>query len=270
MSCVSKLVAVFPLVFATTINVIAQQSIASYTVGSVFGTTPFVTVSTAGTNPASIGINEYSISHFDELKSRALIFNRKGIGSITRTASKEKTVFKVVLKDSRWEVIEVAFESAPEIISAEMTGEFAMRSSSKISSDNGSVLISTGIPKKQSTVLVLEGGDLDISCNAISQVVKGAMVERFELLDRNDLQRLIEEQKLSLSGIVSEEASIEAGRIYGAQYASRMSCTGLDGQYLVTIEFINCETSAIEGVLTVSSSNIAGVSQLIWAELGKD
>ena len=90
---------------------------------------------------------------------------------------------------------------------------------------------------------------------------------RFELLERAELAGLVDEQKLSMSGLVSEEESIEAGRILGAQFASRLSCIGLDGQYLVTLEFINCETSAIEGVLTVSAANIAGVAQLIQGEL---
>ena len=91
---------------------------------------------------------------------------------------------------------------------------------------------------------------------------------QFVLLERGELAGLVEEQKLSMSGLVSEEESIKAGRILGAQFASRLSCTGLDGQYLlITLEFINCETSAIEGVLTVSAANIAGVAKLIQGEL---
>ena len=263
----SKFIYFLLLCFATIQSSDAQQSIASYAVGSVYGTTPYVSVSTPGANTSSIGINEYSVVHFDDPQRRVVTFNRKGIGSITRTASQEKSVFKVILRDSRWDVVEVAYTDAPSAIVSEIDQELAKRSTSKSSDGNGTVLISTGIPSKESTVLVLENDGLDASCSAIAQVVKGALVGRFELLERGELAGLVEEQKLSMSGLVSEEESIEAGRILGAQFASRLSCTGLDGQYLVTLEFINCETSAIEGVLTVSAANIAEVAELVQGEL---
>ena len=263
----SKFISLLLIGFAAIQNSDAQQSIASYAVGSVYGTTPYVSFSILGVNTASIGINEYNVVHFDDQQRRTVTFNRKGLGSITRTASLEKSVFKVILRDSRWDVVEVAFTDAPSAIASEIEQKWAKRSTSNPSASNGSVLISTGIPSKESTVLVLENDELNASCSAIAQLVKGALVGRFELLERAELAGLVDEQKLSMSGLVSEEESIEAGRILGAQFASRLSCTGLDGQYLVTLEFINCETSAIEGVLTVSAANIAGVAQLIQGEL---
>ena len=263
----SKFISLLLIGFAAIQSCAAQQSVASYAVGSVYGTTPYVSISIPGANTASIGINEYNVAHFDDQQRRTVTFNRKGMGSITRTASLEKSVFKVILKDSRWDVVEVTYTDAPSAIVSEIEQELAKRTTSKSSDVNGSVLISTGIPSKESTVLVLENDGLDASCSAIAQVVKGALVGRFELLERGELAGLVEEQKLSMSGLVSEEESIEAGRILGAQFASRLSCTRLDGQYLVTLEFINCETSAIEGVLTVSAANVAGVAQLIQGEL---
>ena len=263
----SKFTSLILIGFAAILSCAAQQSIASYAIGSVYGTTPYVSISIPGANTASIGINEYNVAHFDDQQTRIVSFNRKGIGSITKTTSLEKSVFKVILNDSKWDVVEVAFADAPGAIASEINKELARRSTSYSSNGNGSVLISTGIPARKSTVLILENDSLDASCSAIAQVVKGALVDQFELLERAELEGLIDEQKLSMSGLVSEEESIEAGRILGAQFASRLSCTGLDGQYLVTLEFINCETSAIEGVLTVSAANIAGVAQLIQGEL---
>lgn len=262
----SKFISILLIAFAAIQSCEAQQSIASFAVGSVYGTTPYVSISIPGANTASIGINEYNMAHFDDQQRRVVTFKRKGIGSITRTASHEKSVFKVILRDLKWDVVEVAYADAPSAIASEIDRELAKRSNSNSSDRNGSVIISSHIPSKKSTVLFLENDGLDASCSAIAQVVKGALVGQFELLERGELAGLIEEQKLSMSGLVPEEESIKAGRILGAQFASRLSCTGLDGQYLVTLEFINCETSAIEGVLTVSAANIAGVAQLIQGE----
>ena len=78
---------------------------------------------------------------------------------------------------------------------------------------------------------------------------------------------MLREQQLSMSGLVSESDKIEAGNIVGAQFTVRLNCTNLDGHFLVTLEFINSETSSIEGVLTISASMINVVTELLLREI---
>lgn len=245
----------------------AQQVIACYTVGLATNSTPYVSVQIEGEKSESIEINEYTLAIFDEITSKTVTFNRRGIGSITRIATDENSIFKVVIDDFNWEVIPILPDEVPHAILEEMNEKRSVMKSSKITDSLGSVLISKGIPARDCTILVLDVDDLNAPCIAISQVIRGGLFNRFELLERNDLAGLLEEQKLSMTGLVSEEVTLSAGRIVGAQYASRISCTGLDGQYLITLEFIDCETSSIEGILTVSSPNITGAAQLILSEL---
>ncbi len=67
-------------------------------------------------------------------------------------------------------------------------------------------------------------GHVEISLE-VGRIVAGVAAElgRFEIIDRNDLQQIIQEQDLALFGLVNDSDAVRLGQIAGAQEALRVS-----------------------------------------------
>lgn len=254
------------LLWCTSI-VCAQQAVAYYCVGDVVNTTPFVSVFIDNAPVKSVGINEYHVVGAQDRSTHSVDFKRKGLGTISKNTSHPQTVFQIVLHDASWEVNEISAEEAPRLVLESLENEMFTLSETQTSSGQGSVLVNFGVPPPSSSVLLLFDTEDNSSCQAIAQIAKGILASQFKVLEREDLEQLLREQQLSMSGLVSESDKIEAGNIVGAQFAVRLNCTNLDGHFLVTLEFINSETSSIEGVLTISASTISVVTELLLREI---
>lgn len=79
-------------------------------------------------------------------------------------------------------------------------------------------------------------------------------VESIHVVERQKLRTVIDELKLSQSGIVSEESSVEAGKMLGAQHLVFGSyLVTLDKKIRIDVRIINVETG-----LTVKASQVTG------------
>ena len=238
---------------------------AYYCVGDVVNTTPFVSVFIDNAPVKSVGINEYHVVGAQDRSTHSVDFKRKGLGTISKNTSNPQAIFQIVLRDASWEVYEVPAEEAPRLVLESLENE--MSAFSETSSGQGSVLVNFGVPPPSSSVLLLFDTEDNSSCQAMAQIAKGILASQFKVLEREDLEQLLREQQLSMSGLVSESDKIEAGNIVGAKFAVRLNCTNLDGHFLVTFEFINSETSSIEGVLTISASTMSVATELLLREI---
>lgn len=247
--------------------VCAQQAVAYYCTGDVINTTPYVSVFIDKAPVKSVGINEYHVVGSEGMSTCSVNFKRKGLGTITKNISNPQTIFQIVLRDASWEVQEISAGEAPRLVLESLEKKISALSETQTSSRQGSVLVNFGVPPPSSSVLLLFDVEDNSQCQAIAQIAKGILASQFQVLDREDLEKLLSEQQLSMSGLVSEDDKIEAGNVVGAQFAVRLNCTNLDGNFLVTLEFINSETSSIEGVLTLSSSTISGAAELLLGEI---
>ena len=72
------------------------------------------------------------------------------------------------------------------------------------------------------------------------------VVERFELQD------LIQEQKLALSGLVDENQAVEIGRLVGAQYMVYGQVSGVMGTLRMDMRAVDVETSEILEVMKLT------------------
>ena len=71
------------------------------------------------------------------------------------------------------------------------------------------------------------------------------------LLDRSNLEQILAEQKLSLSGLVDTEKAIEVGRLLSAQYIITGTVIPMTNTAVVFARVINIESSEVETVSQV-------------------
>ena len=122
-------------------------------------------------------------------------------------------------------------------------------------------LMSTGIefresPQKSdiSSIAVIPRRGIDCEGQAVSSEgivpsVEGALLEAYKVVDRGNLDELLAEQKLSLSGLVQSEL-IEAGNTAGAEgfLFCEVGCFG--GEPTIDLRLVDSETSAVQWTCT--------------------
>ncbi len=96
---------------------------------------------------------------------------------------------------------------------------------------------------------------------------------RFEVADRVNIEKIMKEQTLGLSGLMSEENAVEVGNLLGAKTSIMGSVTGFnvgrnkkegyDGTLTVDIKVVDVETSRIEKAATLGVSASIGASKTV-------
>lgn len=69
--------------------------------------------------------------------------------------------------------------------------------------------------------------------------------EHFSLVDRSNLQQIMEELRLQLSGVISQESSVEIGELLGAQLILTAEVHSVDEEYQVFLKLLRVETGEI-------------------------
>ena len=67
----------------------------------------------------------------------------------------------------------------------------------------------------------------------------------YTVIERREIEKIIKEQKFSLSGLVDEKNSIEAGKLMGADFSALVHMTFIDELYYFDIKIIDNRTSEI-------------------------
>jgi curli biogenesis system outer membrane secretion channel CsgG len=75
--------------------------------------------------------------------------------------------------------------------------------------------------------------------------------EGMQVIERQQLNEMLREQDLALSGRVDESSAIEVGRLLGAQYVLTGQATDIVGNLRMDIRAVDVETSEIVAVLKV-------------------
>ena len=79
--------------------------------------------------------------------------------------------------------------------------------------------------------------------------------EGFTLVDRSSLARTLQENELSLTGLVNADKATKIGRLVGAKILVTGKVFPLDKQLFFTAKLIGTETSLVEGVLVKGDSD---------------
>ncbi len=98
-------------------------------------------------------------------------------------------------------------------------------------------------------------------------------MKRFEVADRVNIERIMKEQALALSGLMDESNAVKVGELLGAKTSIMGSITGFsigknkkkgfDGSLSVDIKVVNIETSRIEKATNLSVSASVGLSATV-------
>lgn len=75
-----------------------------------------------------------------------------------------------------------------------------------------------------------------------SQMLKSG---KFKIVERTDLEKVLQEQRLSLSGAIETDKAADVGKLVGAKLLAMGSINRLGGSYQISIRLVNAETSEV-------------------------
>ena len=255
----------------------SQQSLVFvYNTGSTMSTTPYVKVEHLGKNVGSIGIGEY-LTEFSAKGITSFDFTRQGLGTKTFKINiqEDKIFIKTIIQDGRWSVIQQnKSEVSSQILSLCNSLISKKLLDDEIVSTNNHVASyyeSSGIPPIGLSSIVLMSNEIDKCCNSsrdlILDMISLGLSEKYNLIDRTQLDAIIEEQKLQLSGLTNDDQAIEAGMIVGAQYSVITNCSCMDGAPAYSIKFINCETSEVSYSAIFQTESLSKIPSMLKLKL---
>ena len=101
----------------------------------------------------------------------------------------------------------------------------------------------------------------------LASYVEGSLLGYYEVVERRNLERVLDEQKLALSGIMFEKSTVEAGCNIGAQgiIFTEFGCIG--GQETIQVKLVDCQTSELYWSATGHGSSILEVVKEIKTNL---
>ena len=97
-------------------------------------------------------------------------------------------------------------------------------------------------------VMPIDGKDCDgkiISGQDIASFTEGSLLGLYNVVERRYLEKLLDEQRLALSGILDEKSVVEAGRNVGAQGIIFTEYGCLTGQKTIQLKLVDCQTSEL-------------------------
>jgi hypothetical protein len=255
----------------------SQQSLVFvYNTGSTISTTPYVKVEHLGKNVGSIGIGEY-LTEFSAKGITSFDFTRQGLGTKTFKINiqEDKVFIKTIIQDGRWSVIQQnKSEVSSQILSLCNSLISKKLLDDEIVSTNNHVASyyeSSGMPPVGLSSIVLMSKEIDGCCNSsrdlILDMISLGLSEKYNLIDRTQLDAIIEEQKLQLSGLTNDDKAIEAGMIVGAQYSVITNCSCMDGAPAYSIKFINCETSEVSYSAIFQTESLSKIPSVLKLKL---
>jgi len=128
--------------------------------------------------------------------------------------------------------------------------------------------------KKTFTVAVLDfDGKIPGNPNLGSQIGETltallSMEQGFTLVDRAKLSKILQEQELNLTGLVSSEQAVKIGKLAGARILVVGKAFPLGKNIFITAKIIGTETSLVDGVLVKDSAE-KDISDLVLQLSGK-
>ena len=88
--------------------------------------------------------------------------------------------------------------------------------------------------------------------------------EGLNVVERQDLNALLQEQRLALSGRVDESSAVEIGKLLGAQYMFYGAIVNIADDLRVDIRAVDVETSEVVSVLKKRDTTSALLDLIVW------
>ena len=97
-------------------------------------------------------------------------------------------------------------------------------------------------------VVPVDGKDCSgqtVSGQDIASFTEGSLLGLYNVVERRNLERVLDEQRLALSGILYEKSAVEAGCNVGAQGIIFTEYGCLTGQETIQLKLVDCQTSEL-------------------------
>lgn len=86
--------------------------------------------------------------------------------------------------------------------------------------------------------------------------LESGLFDFYSILNRSNFEKVIDEQKLGLSGIIDEATAADAGRLLGAQGIALISQSCLSGEDAFTVKLLDTESSEILWIASGTSPSL--------------
>ena len=230
----------FGIAFAPIVASQAQDlcSVCCYVTGYSLDLSPYVEVSVNGQRMETLGPQEYHCMLVSQASGR-LTARRDGFSPKILTLGREEVqVYKVVLADARWSMQKDP-SPPPRLL---QQGKSLLTRSSETAS--GSQI--TGVAPLNKPIRVewmLAEGCPDMRMQRYRMEIRKSLSDHFTIVNRDVMGTLLDEQKLSLSGLATDSSSVSAGELVPALYSViiDLTCSGR-----TSIQFVNSSTSIVE------------------------
>jgi TolB-like protein len=115
-------------------------------------------------------------------------------------------------------------------------------------------------------LMVADGGNSIPIGKAVSSmlVTEFSGREGLKVLERANLQSILTEQKLALSGRVEESSAVEIGKMLGVQYMFYGAVVSMGNQLRVDIRAVNVETTEVVTVLKKNDTPEQLLDVVVW------
>lgn len=110
---------------------------------------------------------------------------------------------------------------------------------------------------KKSKIAIMEFVDMQANVSSLGKYISEELTTRlyltgeFEVVERQLLDKIIEEQKISLSGLIDESSAVELGKVLGVDAIASGTITDLGTSVKINARLISAETGQLFSVASV-------------------
>ncbi|NQT65292.1 MAG: hypothetical protein HQ554_03835 [FCB group bacterium] len=124
-------------------------------------------------------------------------------------------------------------------------------------------------------IAIIEFADLEGNVTQLGRFIAEELITRiftsgkFEVVERNLLQKVLEEQQLGMTGYIDQETAISLGRILGVDAIITGSITDLGSNVKINARLISTETGSVFAVASVQVYKDSTIKLLMGESISK-
>ena len=124
-------------------------------------------------------------------------------------------------------------------------------------------------------IAIIEFADLEGNVTQLGRFIAEELITRiftsgkFEVIERNLLQKVLEEQQLGMTGYIDQETAISLGRILGVDAIITGSITDLGSNVKINARLISTETGSVFAVASVQVYKDSTIKLLLGESISK-
>lgn len=118
------------------------------------------------------------------------------------------------------------------------------------------------------TLLILDTVSIDVP-HTQSSIVYNYIIDHvhrsggYIIVEREHLEKVVDEMELSMSGVVDEETAVQIGRVTGAHYILLSSLAFSDEEYHLSMRVVSVETAKITNTAVESIKSFSNIDKVV-------